>query len=439
MKISYAIPVCNEITEIQRLLGFLIENKRVEDEIIVLYDVKNGTIEVEEYLREASSEGEFTWHKYAFDGHFADMKNELTSLCNGDYIYQIDADEIISDEILQYLPSILETNDIDVLRVPRINTVKGLTQEHIQKWGWRVDDKGWVNFPDYQWRIYRNNDKIKWKNKVHEVLEGHNTFGELPSDVIFCLIHEKTIERQEKQNEYYNTLEEGKKILEKKRNVKYYLYGLQRSGTNVIQTFIEKNFNVLLTNKNEQNRQSPHHKHFRIYGGKEIIPQTNSINQYKNKYIDNSLKDLDELLGDLNQTNKYIIVYKNIFSWLPSIEKWAKACNWKTNSKMEFVEDYLNFIKKWYSIKNDRVLFINYEDFLNISNNDPLLDKLSVFFNAKPKEIISTFQKVDNSEEFTNLQKIYYVNHEYMDLYSKEELSKIRNNLIYKELVNYNL
>ena len=236
-----------------------------------------------------------------------------------------------------------------------------------------------------------------------------------------------------------NTLEEGKKILEKKRNVKYYLYGLQRSGNNVIQTFIEKNFNVLLTNKNEQNRQSPHHKHFRIYGGKEIIPQTNSINQYKNKYIVNSLKDLDKLLGDLNQTNKYIIVYKNIFSWLPSIEKWAKACNWKTNSKMEFVEDYLNFIKKWYSIKNDRVLFINYEDFLNISNNDPLLDKLSVFFNAKPKEIISTFQKVDNSEEFTNLQKIYYVNHEYMDLYSKEELSKIRNNLIYKELVNYNL
>jgi len=207
MKISYAIPVCNEIIEIQRLLGFLIENKRVEDEIVVLYDVKNGAIEVEEYLREASSEGEFTWYRYAFDGHFADMKNKLTSLCNGDYIFQIDADEILSIEGLLLIPQIIESNPtVEVYRVPRINTVSDLTQEHIQKWGWRVDEKGWVNFPDPQWRIYKNNSKIKWKNKVHEVLEGYKTFSELPHNETLCLIHEKTIERQQKQNEYYNTL-----------------------------------------------------------------------------------------------------------------------------------------------------------------------------------------------------------------------------------------
>ena len=47
MKISYAIPVCNEIKEIQRLIGFLLENKNKNDEIVVLYDTKNGTKEVE--------------------------------------------------------------------------------------------------------------------------------------------------------------------------------------------------------------------------------------------------------------------------------------------------------------------------------------------------------------------------------------------------------
>ena len=206
MKISYAITVCNEFVEIQRLINFLLKNKRPEDEIVVLYDINNGHEGIEQFLRAKSINEEFTWMYGSFKGHFANWKNKLNSFCTGDYIYQIDADEIISNEILQHLPSILETNDIDVLRVPRINTVKGLTQEHIQKWGWRVDDKGWVNFPDYQWRIYRNNNKIKWKNKVHEVLEGYDTFGELPSDTVFCLIHEKTIERQEKQNEYYNTL-----------------------------------------------------------------------------------------------------------------------------------------------------------------------------------------------------------------------------------------
>ena len=220
--------------------------------------------------------------------------------------------------------------------------------------------------------------------------------------------------------------------------MRYYLYGLQRSGTNVIQTFLETNFNISFMNKGD--RQSPYNKHFRIYDDKDIIPQTDNKNQYKNQYIIQSLKELDKLLGDLNQTNKYIIVYKNIFSWLPSIEKWAKGCKWKTNSKMEFVEDYLNFIKKWYSLRNDRVFFIKYEDFLNISDdNNSLVNKLSVFLNKKPKKNIYSFDKVNCSKQFTTSRKRYYINHEYMSLYPKEELDKIKNNVIYKELIDSDL
>ena len=207
MKISYAITVCNEFVEIQRLVNFLVKNKQQKDEIVILYDESNGDIEIENYLRSHSINGEFSWHKDKFKGHFADWKNKLTSLCSGDYIYQIDADEIIHEDMLHYLPYILEQNEeVDVYRVPRINTVEGLTQEHIQKWGWRVDEKGWVNFPDYQWRIYKNDGKIKWKNKVHEVLEDYKTLTSLPAEKMYCLIHEKTIQRQEKQNNYYNTL-----------------------------------------------------------------------------------------------------------------------------------------------------------------------------------------------------------------------------------------
>ena len=207
MKISYAITVCNEFVEIQRLVNFLVKNKQQKDEIVILYDKSNGDIEIENYLRSHSVNGEFSWHKDKFKGHFADWKNKLTSLCSGDYIYQIDADEIIHEDMFHYLPYILEQNEeVDVYRVPRINTVKDLTQEHIQKWGWRVDEKGWVNFPDYQWRIYKNNGKIKWKNKVHEVLEGYKTLTALPAEEMYCLIHKKTIQRQEKQNELYSKL-----------------------------------------------------------------------------------------------------------------------------------------------------------------------------------------------------------------------------------------
>ena len=206
MKISYAVTVCTELTEIQRLIPYLVANKQINDEVIVLFDSKNGLESVEAFLKENSINDEFNWFFYSFDGHFANMKNRLTDMCNGDYIYQIDADELPNEYIFKILPQVLQQNDVDVLLVPRINTVEGLTQHHVDKWGWRVDDNGWVNFPDYQWRIYKNNGNIKWKNKVHEVLEGYKTMSHLPTDKEWCLIHEKTIKRQEIQNKYYNTL-----------------------------------------------------------------------------------------------------------------------------------------------------------------------------------------------------------------------------------------
>jgi hypothetical protein len=207
MTISYAIPVCNELNEIQRLLPYLRKNKRPQDEIVVLYDSKNGSTSVEQYLRaENVSESKFRWHSYEFDGHFANMKNHLTNLCTGDFIFQIDADEVPNLYLIQALPILLENNKVDVLRVPRINTVKGLTPEHIQKWGWRVDNKGRVNWPDLQWRIYRKSADITWKNKVHEVIDGYKTHAVLPLEEHFALEHHKDIQRQEKQNNYYDTL-----------------------------------------------------------------------------------------------------------------------------------------------------------------------------------------------------------------------------------------
>ena len=207
MKITYAITVCNEFIEIQRLIKFLIENKRIQDTIVVLYDAKNGDIEIESFLQANSINGEFSWHKAEFQGHFADWKNKLTSLCTGNFIFQIDADEIPHINLMQNLPTLLEENlNADMIRVPRVNTVEGLTQEHIQKWGWNVNEKGWVNWADWQMRIWKNTPEIKWINKVHEVLDGFKTHGMLPAEEEWALYHPKTITRQEKQNAYYNTL-----------------------------------------------------------------------------------------------------------------------------------------------------------------------------------------------------------------------------------------
>jgi len=203
MKISYAITVCNELEEIKRLIPFLLEHKRTEDEIVVLWD-ENGDLKVWEYVISIPEPRHFRDY---FNKNFAEWKNKLSLICKGDYIFQIDADEIPNEYLIESLPEILETNfQVEVYTVPRVNTVDGLTQEHIQKWGWYVNENGWVNFPDYQWRIYKNTPDIKWKNKVHEVLDGYKTMAQLPAFEDLSLYHPKTIERQEKQNNYYSTL-----------------------------------------------------------------------------------------------------------------------------------------------------------------------------------------------------------------------------------------
>mgnify|MGYP003639243094 CR=1 FL=1 len=206
MKISYAITVCNEFLEIQRLVNFLVANKRRQDEIIIQFDSKNGDPEIESYLRSHSINGEFNWHFYEFQGDFSHMKNRLTDMCKGDYIYQIDADEMPSTYVLDMLPEVLQHNSVDVLKVPRINTVEGITPEHIETWKWGVNEHGWINFPDFQWRIYKNNGKIKWKNRVHEVLEGYKTMSYLPTEMEWCLVHNKTIKKQEQQNLMYSKI-----------------------------------------------------------------------------------------------------------------------------------------------------------------------------------------------------------------------------------------
>jgi hypothetical protein len=207
MRITYAITVCNEFIEIQRLISFLLKNKRIQDNIVVLYDESNGDPEIENFLRSHSVNGEFAWHKAKFQGHFADWKNHLNKLCTGDYIFQIDADELPHKKLIEILPDLLEENCLcDVITVPRVNTVENMSQDHMQQWGWNVNENGWINWPDFQWRIYKNQPHIKWINKVHERIDGHKIWTHLPMIEEFALYHPKTIERQIKQNNYYNTL-----------------------------------------------------------------------------------------------------------------------------------------------------------------------------------------------------------------------------------------
>lgn len=204
MKISYAIPVCNEYKEIKYLLEYLTKHKRDQDEIVIQCDKGNTIPEVYNVLKQFPN---IKVVEFALNENFAAFKNNLKDNCSGDYIFQIDADEYPEEYLMDTIEWLIKNNPgTDVFWVPRINTVKGLTKEHVQKWRWVVDNNGRVNFPDYQCRIMKNVKRIKWKNKVHEVLTGHKTESRLPANDEFCIHHPKSIERQERQNALYETL-----------------------------------------------------------------------------------------------------------------------------------------------------------------------------------------------------------------------------------------
>ena len=206
MKISYAIPVCNEYKEIEYLLQYLIKHVREGDEIIVQCDEGNTTLEVYKVLNKCADRVKII--EFPLNNDFASFKNNLKDNCSGDYIFQIDADEYPEEYLMSHIDWLVDNNpNVDIFWVPRINKVNGLTQEHINKWGWRVDPRdNRVNFPDYQCRILKNIREIKWKNKVHEVLTGYKTESQLPANDEFCIHHLKDIKRQESQNQFYNTL-----------------------------------------------------------------------------------------------------------------------------------------------------------------------------------------------------------------------------------------
>ena len=199
--ISFAITAHNEHVELDRLLKQLTSNIKSKDEIVVQLDT-TATDEVVSVIEK------YNLIKYYFplNNDFATFKNNLKSHCTKEWIFFIDADEYLSDGLIDSIHEILEANKgiVDVISVPRINTVEGLTREHIDKWRWFVDDNGYVNYPDYQTRICANKKDIEWKNKVHERLSGWKTIANLPHG--YDLIHPKTIERQEKQNSFYDTI-----------------------------------------------------------------------------------------------------------------------------------------------------------------------------------------------------------------------------------------
>ena len=205
MKISYGITVHNEADELNKLLEILVHKTHPEDEIVIVDDFSDEKTQdvISSWSQQYLDAKVIAWYQRKLDGDFAAQKNYVIEKCTGDYIFHIDADEYPHEVLLEQLPQIIEMNDVDLIWIPRVNTVDGFTQEDVQKWGWRISEKGWVNYPDYQARVFRNREDIRWTRPLHEYITGAKTYSHLPPQEELSLYHPKTKEKQEEQNKFY--------------------------------------------------------------------------------------------------------------------------------------------------------------------------------------------------------------------------------------------
>ena len=208
MNISYGITVYNEADELNRLLEILIHKTDEEDEIVICVDGDDDGVRfvLDSWTQQYAHSKTIKVYQRTLNKDFAAQKNSVIENCSGDYIFHLDADEYPHEILLSQIKQILEVNEVDLVWLPRVNTVEGITNEHCVKWGWRINDKGWINYPDYQARVFKRSKDIKWIRPVHEYITGSKTYSHLPPHEELSLYHRKKIDKQEKQNEFYGTI-----------------------------------------------------------------------------------------------------------------------------------------------------------------------------------------------------------------------------------------
>ena len=198
--ISYLVTCHNEGVQLRTLLSLLLKYSE-GNQIVVLDDYSTDPVTLE-VLQEYSKIAKIV--KHSLNKDYGTHKTYGTQQCDGEYVFQIDADELPSEILLVNLYELIKSNPTcEMFWVPRVNNFVGVTPNDIKTYGWRVNEKGHIMWPDYQSRIYKNLPHIKWDRKLHETVVGFKEFTRIPEMEELALYHNKTIEKQRKDNSRY--------------------------------------------------------------------------------------------------------------------------------------------------------------------------------------------------------------------------------------------
>lgn len=177
-RLTVCVIAQNEQEDLPRLLKSVGD---IADEIVVVDGGSNDrTAEIARELRGKVFERAFT--------NFGEQKNFAASMASNDWIFMLDADEELSQELTQ---SVIEWKarpaEFPVYEMSRLTWYLGAWIRH-SRW-----------YPDWQRRIYRR-DQASFAGTVHEALRFEGRAGRLRGDLLHYTMssfaeHEEKLER----------------------------------------------------------------------------------------------------------------------------------------------------------------------------------------------------------------------------------------------------
>ena len=157
MKLTVTIITFNEEKNIKRCLSSV---KGLADEIIL---VDSGS--TDKTLEIAEGFGAKIY-KRKFDSDFSAQKNYAASKANGEWLFSLDADEIVPDALAKEIKEAIKNDKYDGYLVGRRNHILGKEIKHSR---WSPDKHIWL------WK----KAKGSWRGRIHEEVVVKGKVGEL--------------------------------------------------------------------------------------------------------------------------------------------------------------------------------------------------------------------------------------------------------------------
>lgn len=171
--ITYIILLKDEIEQVKSLVTHVLNHKHSADSILILAEQDSTPSAFFDFYDDLQIRIE----PYTFSGDFAEMRNYATDLCDSAWVFHIDADEVPNENLIGGIHTHIKTiekehSEVEVVRVPRINHITGLTEEIIEKYSMdaNLTPEHWFHWPDFQPRIHRTTSNIKWIFPIHETI-----------------------------------------------------------------------------------------------------------------------------------------------------------------------------------------------------------------------------------------------------------------------------